>query len=210
MKNKINWFCLTGILALIFYLLHDIIGAMNYPNYDWLSQAVSDLTATNSKSYIIANGLSSIYGIFSCLCCTMVYISMKEESKKFKIGVFIYMIMCYVSAIGYSLFPLTGSGYDGTIQSFIHVYIITTIVVLSSIISLILIYLGAKNEHKIISRTAILSLLFMFLGSIGTAIVPKEYFGFIERFSTYSVVIFTAILGLYGFYKNDSNYKSCQ
>ena len=209
MKNKINWFCLSGIIALIFYLLHDIIGAMNYPNYDWLSQAVSDLTATDSKSYIIANGLTSVYGIFSCLCCTMVYISMKEENKKFKIGVFIYMIMSYISAIGYSLFPLTGSGYDGTIQSFIHVYIITTIVVLSSIISLILIWIGAKKEHKTISYIAILSLLFMFLGSIGSAIVSKEYFGLVERFSTYSAVVFTAMLGLYGFNKNTTNCKSC-
>lgn len=209
MKNKINWFCLSGIIALIFYLFHDIIGAMNYPNYDWLSQAVSDLTATDSKSYIIANGLTSIYGIFSCLCCTMVYISIDEENKKFKIGVFIYMIMSYISAIGYSLFPLTGSGYDGTIQSFIHVYIITTIVVLSSIISLILIWIGSKKEHKIISYIAILSLLFMFLGSIGSVIVPKEYFGLVERFSTYSAVVFTAMLGLYGFNKNTTNCKSC-
>jgi len=36
-----------------------------------------------------------------------------------------------VSAIGYSLFPLSGSGYDGSVQSFIHVYIVTVLVVIS-------------------------------------------------------------------------------
>lgn len=70
MKNKtlINYLCLSGIISVIFYLLHDIIGAMNYPNYNWLSQAVSDLTAANSPSFIIANEFLTLYKIFNCLC----------------------------------------------------------------------------------------------------------------------------------------------
>mgnify|MGYP004537408191 CR=1 FL=1 len=206
-KSKINWLCLSGLLALVFYLLHDIIGAIYYPNYNFLKQAVSDLTAVDSESYVIANGLSSIYGIFSCLCCSIIFIGLnKNENKLFKIGVFIYMIMNYISAIGYSIFPLTSSGYDGTIQSFIHVYIITAFVVISSIISLIFIFIGAK-ENKIISYSAILSLIFMFLGSIGTIFIPKDYFGLVERFSTYSAVVFTAILGIYGFLTFDEYNK---
>jgi hypothetical protein len=43
----------------------------------------------------------------------------------------------------------------------------------------------------------------MFFGSLGTGIAPKEYFGVFERFSVFSVVIYTAFLGLFGFtYKN--------
>ncbi len=63
MKNKslINWLCLSGILSVIFYILHDIIGAMNYPQYDWLSQAVSDLTAKDAPSFVIASGYVSTY-----------------------------------------------------------------------------------------------------------------------------------------------------
>ena len=35
MKNKklINWLSLSGVISIVFYLLHDIIGAMNYPGY---------------------------------------------------------------------------------------------------------------------------------------------------------------------------------
>ena len=69
MKNKklINWLCLSGVLSIIFYLLHDIIGAINYPGYNWLSQAVSDLTATDAPSFAIASGLSTIYKILNTI-----------------------------------------------------------------------------------------------------------------------------------------------
>ena len=39
----------------------------------------------------------------------------------------------------------------------------------------------------------------MFLGSIGTGIVPENYFGIPERISVYSVVIYTGFLSLFAF-----------
>ena len=94
------------------------------------------------------------------------------------------------------------AGFNGSVQSLIHVYIITTLVVILSIISLILIAIGAlKEKHKALGILAILALALMFIGAIGSGIIPKEYFGVIERFSTYSAVVFTGILGIYGFKK---------
>lgn len=110
--------------------------------------------------------------------------------------------MNFISAIGYALFPLSSSGFDGSIQSIIHVYVLTAIVVLMSIISLILIAVGSlkgENKHKLLGILAIISLILMFIGAAGNANVSKEIFGVIERFSTYSAVIFTGILGIYGF-----------
>lgn len=204
-KKLINWLCLSGIVSIVFYLLHDIIGAKYYPNYNWLSQAVSDLTAKDAPSFIIANGYVTIYGIFNCLCCALISILIKNEnSKVLRVGIYTFSIMNFISAIGYALFPLSSSGFDGSVQSIIHVYIITTLVVLLSIISLILIAVGSlkgKEKHKLLGFFAILALVLMFVGAIGTGIVPKEYFGVVERFSTYSAVIFTGILGIYGFKK---------
>lgn len=204
-KNLINWLCLSGIISVLFYLLHDIIGAMNYPNYNWMSQAVSDLTASDSSSFVIASGFVTVYKILNCLCCALLCILVRnEKSKRFKIGIYLFSIMNYISAIGYALFPLSSSGYDGSIGTFIHTYIITTFVVLLSIVSLVLIAIGTlkgKEKHKILGILAIISLILMFIGAVGSANVPKEYFGIVERFSTYSAVIFTGILGLYGFKK---------
>ena len=200
-KKLINWLCLTGIISIIFYLLHDIAGSMNYPGYNFMSQAVSDLTATDAPSFVIASGFVTVYKIFNCLCSALICILIKNENKKtLKIGVYLFSIMNFISAIGYALFPLSSAGYDGSMQSFIHVYILTALVVILSIISLVLISIGSfKGKNKALGILAILSLILMFIGAVGSANVPKEIFGICERFSTYSAVIFTGILGMYGF-----------
>ena len=197
----INWLCLSGVIAAVFYLLHDIIGAANYPGYDWASQAVSDLTATDAPSFAVASGLTKVFGILSCLCCALLCILVQNSKKKsLRLGVYLFAIMNFISAIGYALFPLSSAGYDGSAQSFIHVYILTAAVVLLSIVSLILISVGAfKSKKKLLSAFAIAALVLMFVGAVGSGNVPKEIFGVFERFSTYSAVVFTALLGVYGF-----------
>ena len=205
MRNKklINWLCLLGILVPAFYLLHDIIGALNYPGYNWMSQAVSDLTATDAPSFVVASGFTTVYAIFSCIVSVLACILIKsQKSKILRVGVYLYAIMNFVSAIGYALFPLSSAGYDGSIQSFIHVYILTALVVLLSIVSLILIAAGSfkgKDKHKLLGALAIIALMLMFIGAVGSANLPKEIFGIVERLSTYSAVVFTGILGVYGF-----------
>ncbi|MCF0226222.1 MAG: hypothetical protein HUK28_02680 [Methanobrevibacter sp.] len=85
-----------------------------------------------------------------------------------------------------------------------HVYVVTICVVILSIMSLILIAIGSfKDDDKILSFLSILALIFMFIGAIGSNIVPPIYFGLVERFSTYSAVVFTGILGIFGFYLDD-------
>ena len=206
MKNKklINWLCLSGVISIIFYLLHDIIGAINYSGYNWMSQAVSDLTATDAPSFVVASGLATVYKILNCLCCALLCILIKKEDKKtLRLGIYLFSIMNYISAIGYALFPLSSAGYDGSMQSFIHVYILTALVVILSIVSLILIAIGSfKSKYKLLGILAIISLVLMFTGAVGSVNVPKDVFGVVERFSTYSAVIFTGILGIFGFRKN--------
>ena len=101
MRNKklINWLCLLGILTPVFYLLHDIIGAINYPGYNWQAQAVSDLTATDAPSFVIASGLTTVYAIFSCIVSVLVCILIEnQKSKPLRVGVYLYAIMNFISA----------------------------------------------------------------------------------------------------------------
>ena len=206
-RKLINYLCLVGILSLVFYILHDVVGTLNYPGYNWTREAVSDLTATDSPVYVLSHGLSVVHGIFSCICCTLVCILVQKEKKKsLRLGVYLFTIMGFISSIGYTLFPLSSKGYDGSFQSFVHVYILTALVVLLSIISLILISVGAfKSKKKLLGTLSIVALLLMFFGAAGSGILPKSVFGIVERFSTYSAVVFTAILGIYGFNKIEKN-----
>lgn len=202
-RALINWLCLSGIISLIFYTLHMVVGAMYYPCYDWRSQAISDLTATNAPSYLVATGLASIYGLFASLSCTLVCIIVQGKGNKIlRLGIYSFAVMNWVSQIGYSLFPLSDSGYAGTFQDIMHVYVITSVVVILSLLSLFLIIIGGlknQKEYKSLSIWAAIATAFMIAGPIGMSILPLTYFGIMERFSVYSVVIFNAILGLYGF-----------
>ena len=200
LKRLGRWTLICGLLSVVFYFLHDVIGAQNYPGYEWTKQAVSDLTATDAPSFAVASGFVTVHKIFSCVCSAFLCVMVKNESKVFRVGVYLFALMNAISAIGYALFPLSSSGYDGSAQSFIHVYVLTALVVSLSIVSLILITIGSfKDKNRLLGILSIAALLCMFFGAVGSMNMPKEIFGIIERYSTYSAVIFTGVLGIYGF-----------
>ena len=213
MNRKIaeNWLCLSGIIAVIFYFLHIILGTMHYPGYNNLAQAVSDLTAMDSPSYMIASRFTTIYGALSCLCCTIAFLLLnKSEKKVFRTGILLYTIMNWISFTGYTLFPLSGNGFQGTVQDIFHFYVVTISVVILAIASLIMIFIGGIKVKRTqwISICSLTALFFMCAGSIGTGIVPREYFGLAERLSTFSVVIFTGLLGYFGFLYDNTAKKA--
>lgn len=193
---------LSGVVAAVFYFLHVYFGIQNYPNYNSLRQAVSDLTATDAPSFVVASRFSSLYSLFAVLGCTFLCLIVANQiNRTFRLGIYLYTIMNWVSSVGYTLFPLSGQGFQGTFQDIMHFYVVTIAVVLLAIIALLLIFMGGRRhqETKLIAMLGIMALLSMFFGSIGTGIAPQAYFGLFERFSVFSVVIYTALLGLFGY-----------
>ena len=192
---------MLGVVGVLFYFLHILLGRINYPGYDALKQAVSDLTAANAPSREIASSLSTVYAIFTAAACIVLCIFFQEkEQKTFRIGIYLFTIMQWLSAVGYSLFPLSDSGFSGEFQDVMHM-VVTAFVVPLSIASMILIAISCLKgkEHKGFGVLTIIVLALMAIGSIGTGIVPPEYFGVPERISVYSVVIYTGMLSVFAF-----------
>jgi hypothetical membrane protein len=201
---------LSGVIAAVFYFLPVYVGIQNYPNYSSMSHAVSDLTASDAPSFAIASRFSALYAMFSVLGYTFLsLIVMNQVIKTFRLAVYLYTIMNLVSSICYTLFPLIGKVYQGTFQDIMHLYVVTFAVVFLSIVSLILIFIGGRQnkETKGIAILALVALCFIFLGSIGTGVAPNEYPGLLERFNIYSVVIFTALLGIFVYMYNKPQTK---
>lgn len=66
MKRKlINWLGLTGIIALLSYTAAVVFSPLAYPGYNWLSQAVSDLSSESAPSRMRWEQLAALYGICS-------------------------------------------------------------------------------------------------------------------------------------------------
>ena len=196
-KSLLNYCGLLGVAAFLSYTAAVVFSPLAYSGYDWMAQAVSDLSASNAPSLRLWNQLSSLYNVCALVCAMMVGIQGKKN-RLLRVGIYLFTIMEWVSAVGFSMFPLSDSGYAGTFQDKMHIFS-TVIVVLLSIVSLTLIIIaGAKDKS---SRSygifAAIALGMMMVGAMGMNIVPKDYFGIVERCSVFAATGFQAVLGIY-------------
>ena len=224
-KSLINYLGLLGIVSFLSYTAAVFFSPLAYPGYNWMAQAVSDLSAVNAPSRLLWEQLSSFYNVCTIVSVMAVCIFIKGKlNKPLRVGIYLFAAMEWVSAIGYTLFPLSvGGNTGGSFQDIMHVYVVTTLVVLLSIVSLVLIMAGGyrkkpfrqvrltQNVIRIktdnyggkTSRTlavwATIALVLMAAGAVGTGVVPKEFFGIPERFSVFAAAGFNAVLGLYLF-----------
>ena len=202
-KTLVHWCGLLGIASFISYAVAVIFAPTAYPGYDWMSQAVSDLSAANSPSFVLWSQLSSLYGVAGVACLMMVCVAIRGNlNNHVRLGIYLFTLMFWVSTVGFSAFPLTESGPGGaTWQDTMHL-VVTGVVVILSIASLALIMVGGYRKKKFVSLAvcATMALALMFTGAIGTGVAPPEYFGLFQRFSNLiSANGFLATLGMYLF-----------
>lgn len=205
MKRKlINWLGLTGVVAFVSYTLAVVISPSAFPGYNWMEQAVSDLSAESAPSRMLWNQIAALYGVCSVVCatCVSVYISEKKVSTPlFRIGMHLFTVMNWISYVGYAMFPLADSGKEiASFQEIMHI-VVTAAVVLLSIASLVCLIIAGFRKGGIrgIGIWAAVALIMMMVGAIGQRAVPPQYFGIVERFSVFAAVGFNAVRGLYLF-----------
>lgn len=192
---------LLGVVSFLSYTAAVVFSPLAYPNYDPLSQAVSDLSAANAPSLALWNQLSAFYNVCEVVCVTIVCIGVQgKKTRLFRTGVYLFAAMEWVSAIGYRMFPLSDSGYAGKFQDVMHM-VTTAVVVLLSVASLsVLILAGAKDRGcRSCGICAAVALGMMLVGALGMKLVPAAYFGVVERFSVFAATGFNASLGLHLF-----------
>ena len=199
-RTLIHWLGLTGLAALMSYAAAVIFAPLAYPDYNWMAQAVSDLSAETAPSRQLWDQLAAPYNICSVVCatCAALYVSQKRVGPRlFRGGICLFMAMNWVSALGYGMFPLADSGKEiASFREIMHMAI-TVAVVLLSIASLVCLVVAGFREKTVrgIGLWAAAALAMMMVGSVGTGIVPVQYFGIAERFSVFAAVGFNAVLG---------------
>lgn len=202
MKTMIQKLGLLGVVSLLSYTAAVVFSPLAYPGYHWMAQAVSDLSASNAPSKMLWDQLSSLYGVCGMISIMMVCVFIQGKgTKTLRVGIYLFAIMNWVSNVGYTMFPLSDSGSAGAFQDIMHVYVVTVLVVMLSIASLAVIMIGGYRgkTYRSLAIWATVALFLMFLGAVGTNIVPKELFGIPERFSVFAATGFNAVLGIYLF-----------
>ena len=200
-KTLLQKLGLLGVVSLLSYTAAVIFSPLAYPDYDWMAQAVSDLSAANAPSLTLWNQLSALYNTCEVLCVTVVCIGIQgQKTRLLRTGIYLFAVMEWISAVGYRMFPLSDSGYAGAFQDVMHM-VVTAAVVLLSIVSLTVIILaGVKNrECRSYGVCAGIALGMMLVGAVGMKLVPAAYFGVVERFSVFAATGFNAALGIHLF-----------
>lgn len=193
---------LLGVLSFLSYTAAVVFSPLAYPGYNWMAQAVSDLSAANAPSLALWNRLSALYNSCELLCVMMVCVGVQgRRTRLLRVGIYLFAAMEWVSAVGYRMFPLSDSGYAGAFQDRMHIAA-TVVVVLLSIASLtVIIIAGAKDRGcRSYGVCAAVALGMMLVGALGMKAVPASYFGVVERFSVFAATGFNAALGLHLFF----------
>ena len=78
-KTLIQKLGLLGVLSLLSYTAAVIFAPLAYPGYDWMAQAVSDLSAANAPSLALWNQLTAFYNVREVVCVTVVCIGIQGQ-----------------------------------------------------------------------------------------------------------------------------------
>ena len=200
-KTLIQKLGLLGVVSFLSYTAAVVFAPLAYPGYNWMAQAVSDLSAANAPSLALWNQLSALYNACEVVCATVVCIGIQgKKTRLLRTGVYLFAVMEWVSAVGYRMFPLTDSGYAGTFQDVMHMAVTAAVVLLSIVSLTVIITAGAKNKAcRSYGVCAAVALGMMLVGAVGMKLVPAEYFGVVERFSVFAATGFNAALGIHLF-----------
>lgn len=195
---KLTKLGICGIISLLSYTAMVVFSPLAYPGYDWLSMAVSDLSAVGAPSAELAGQLNALYGPCGLVSIMAVCVAAQNlKTKVLRLGIYFFAAMEWISDVGYKLFPWVADADSSHPQNVMHL-IVTALVVIFSLAALILSIIGAKKEGmKSLFIWACVCLTAMLLGPVGTGIMPKAVFGLFERFSTFSAVTFNAVLGTF-------------
>ena len=195
---KLKYLGIFGIISLLSYTAMVIFSPLAYPGYDWLSMAVSDLSAVGAPSAALADRLNALFGPCAVVSVMAVFVGAAGcRSKLLRTGIGFFAAMEWITVVGYKMFPWVQNEAASSFQNMMHI-LVTILVVVFSIVSLVLIAIGSRKEQlPSIGNWVIGCLAAMMLGALGTGILPKSVFGLFERFSTFSAVVFNAVLGVY-------------
>lgn len=199
-----------GMIGVLFYFAHTTIGRILWNEYNPITTDISSLTSDIAPNSNFLRVFTLVYGICMILFVFgMIKKSFKQYHSLLKIGYIILMIMQLTSAIGYSLFPLSGDKTDMNFQNMMHI-IVTVIVVFTTILSSFLISIGYLKQEKIKwlgNFTLVLAILITLFGVFNpiSMSLKLNILGLTERLVVYTMQIIMFSLSYYYTFRECKN-----
>lgn len=201
--RKIDRFLMPlGMIGVLFYFTHTIMGRILWKEYNPITTDISSLTCDSAPNANLLRIFTLIYGICILLfVIAMIKKSFTQYHSLLKIGYIVLMIMQLTSMFGYTLFPLSGDKTEMSFQNMMHI-VVTAIVVLTTICSSFFIAFGYLKQEKMKwlgTFTLVMAILITVFGAFNpiSMSLKLNILGLTERLVIYSLQILMFVLSYY-------------
>ena len=191
-----------GMIGVLAYLLHVVIGQLLWRDYNWITTDISSLTAVGAPNRGLLMIFSGIYGVTTLLFIVgMVVKSFRKYHATVRTGWIVLFIMNLVSMFGYSLFPLSGDKTEMTFGNMMHI-VVTVIVVFTTIAGGFVLAVGylKKEKMKCLGMfTLIQSIMITIAGALNPIGMANNWnvLGLTERAVIYSLQTLMFVFSAY-------------
>ena len=175
----------TGIISVIFYIFHIVLGSFLWPDYNNLQQPISDLTASQAPNRFLLLAITTIYGFCALIfALAFTFLESKKHIRLVFIGGLLF-ISLHILSISYGIFPEDLPGSKESFSGFMHL-VVTALIAPITILTPVTIGLGFLKD-TFWKRFGVLSILagiliFLFGGFTAYLFIHKlAYFGLVER-----------------------------
>jgi len=199
MKGNLRTILLSsGMLAVVIYLLHILLGGYFWKTYSHLQQPISDLTATGAPNRFLLLMFTNIYGVLALIFAVSFTIFERKERHKLVFWGGISFIILHVVSISYSFFPQDLPGAEPTFAGTMHL-VVTVLIVPFTILTPLLIGFGLKKEKawKTLGNFSLIcGILIIIFGGLTGFFFAKgfPYFGLVERINIGTLQSWTFVM----------------
>lgn len=188
----------SGMLSVVFYLLHVLLGGYLWKEYSHLHQPISDLTASGAPNRDLLIKFTGFYGILSLFFAISFTLIKSIHFHRLVFWGGISFILLHAISISYGFFPQDLPGTEVTFTGTMHL-VVTVLIVPFTILTPILIGLGLRKnmEYRVLGNFSIgCSVLIFILGGLSGLFFAKHlpYFGLMERLNIGTLLVWTFIL----------------
>ena len=196
-KSK-NTLLFSGVLAVIVYVLHVVIGGILWQGYSHLQQPISDLTATGSPYKGLMLIFTTLYGILAIIFALSFTILESRKHHKYVFWGGVCFIILHFISITYGLFPQDLPGAEPSFAGMMHLAV-TVLIVPFTILTPLLIGFGLKKEKawKTLGNFSLIcGILIIIFGGMSGFFFAKglPYFGLVERINIGTLQIWTFVM----------------
>ena len=201
--ERINKYLMPlGMVGVLFYLTHTILGNILWKEYNPITTDISSLTAYGAPNAELLKIFVLIYGI--CMVLMVIGLIAKAFRKyniMLRIGYVILIIMQLTSLFGYSLFPLIGDKTVMNFQNMMHI-IVTIVIVFTTIASSFFIsfgYLKQEKTKRLGKLTLVIAILITVFGVFNpiSMSLKLNILGLTERLVIYTIQALMFMLSYY-------------